>query len=133
MRLSLAHPNEVDGLWPTLRDGFTKALEHGPRDYSPGQVWQICRSGGAFLCLAHTDKDILMASVWQFRSHEERFTFHCIGLYGKDLKRWAQPASDFLKQMARENGATRMTFCGREGWARLFNAKPNGEYYEVDL
>lgn len=133
MHLSIVHSSDVDALWPSLRDGFTKACAVEPRDYSPGQIWQMARSGNGFLCIAYTDNEILMASVWQFRSHESRFTFHCVSLYGKQMKRWAQEASDFLKTIARENGATRMTFCGRRGWERVFGAIPNGDYYEVDL
>jgi hypothetical protein len=93
----------------------------------------MARSGNGFLCIAHDGRDILMASVWQFRSHESRVTFHCVALYGTKLRQWAEPAAEYLKAIARENGAARMTYCGRKGWERLFNAKPNGKYYEVDL
>jgi hypothetical protein len=134
LRLGLASPQEVDRLWPTLREGFLKSTQRGVRDISAGQLWQLCRSGAAYLVLAYDDDQIYMASVWQFRSEECRHSFHCLSLYGRNMRDWLPALQDFVANLARENGATRLTACGRLGWIRLTpNAVASGDYYEVDI
>lgn len=134
LRVGLATPQEADRLWPLLREGFIKSTQRGQRDLSAGQLWQLVRSGGAFLCLAYDDDKIHMASVWQFRADECRHSFHCLSLYGQNMRDWLGPARNFITNLAKENGATRLTACGRSGWLRVFkNAATAGGYYEVDI
>ena len=104
-----------------------------PRDISAGQLWQLCRSGAAFLILVYDDDKIHMASAWQFRSEECRHSFHCLSLYGKGLRQWVGMAREFIEKIAKDNGATRLTACGRSGWIRVFDASTRGDYYEVDI
>lgn len=132
--IGIAAPTEVDALWPILRDGFTKAIRRsGNNDFSPGQLWQLCRSGGAFLIIAHDGERVLMASVWRFETHEGRHAFHCLSLFGAGMKTWFDIARAFVSGLARENGATRLTTKGRIGWLRACGAVTAGELYEVDI
>ncbi|MBW3099232.1 hypothetical protein [Pseudohoeflea coraliihabitans] len=133
LQIGLASPAEVDALWPLMRDGFTKSCAVEPRDYSPGMIWQLCRSGAAYMIVVYDEDTIYMASAWQFRSHECRHTFHCLSLYGTQMRSWLGMAEHFIRTIARENGATRLTACGRSGWLRLFKATTNGNGYEVDI
>ena len=134
LRLGLASPHEADRLWPQLREGFLKSTQRGPVDISAGQLWQLVRSGGAYLVLAYDDDTIYMASVWQFQSQECRHSFHCLSLYGRNMREWLRPLQDYVANLARENGATRLSACGRHGWIRLTpGSVASGNYHEVDI
>ena len=133
MRLGIANVGEVDQIWPLIQAGIQKSCDRGTGEFCAGDFWQMCRSGNAFLILAYDDNEIFMASVWRFEREEHRHSFHCLTLYGRDMRQWLTPARDFITKLARDNGAARLTACGRSGWLRVFNAATRGDLYEVDI
>jgi hypothetical protein len=133
LRMGLASTEEIDRLWPLIQAGIQKSCERGTGEYCAGDFWQMCRSGNAFLILGYTDNDILMASVWRFESHEHRHSFHCLTLYGAGMRHWLNQARHYIEKLAKDNGATRLTACGRSGWVRVFGAAKRGDLYEVEI
>ena len=133
MRVGLASVAEVDKVWPLISEGIQKSCDRGTGELCAGQLWQMCRSGNAFLCLVYDDDKIHMASVWRFEEHIRGHAFHCLTLYGSSLRTWFEQSRDFIIKIAKDNGANRVTACGRKGWVRMFNMSVNGDTYEVEI
>ena len=133
LRMGLASVAEIDRIWPLVQSGIQESCDRGTGQYCAGDFWQMCRSGNAFLILAYTDNEIFMASVWRFERVENRHNFHCLTLYGRQMREWLPMAREYITKLARDNGAARLTACGRHGWIRMFNAATRGDLYEVDL
>ena len=135
MKIGFAGPWEVDGLWPRLVDGFQRSCEAVDDGYTAGELWQLCRSGQAFLCVVFgpDQKSVDMGSVWQFQSKDGRPVFRCLALFGHNMAEWVNGARFFIEGTARENGAKWLVTKGRRGWLRLFRAVQCGDDYEVEL
>lgn len=73
------------------------------------------------------------ASIWRFEGERPNCEFRCHALYGRHMRQWLTAKRDFVEQMARENGASKLTAAGRAGWARLYGRKNANGDYEVTL
>lgn len=135
MKIGFASLWEIDGLWPRLSSGFQRSCERGTDGYTAGELWQMCRSGNAFLMLVFDpDQDrVEMASVWQFQEKNGRPVLRCLALFGSGMVTWLQGARVFIETIARDNGAQWLVTKGRRGWLRLFGAIQCGDDYEVQL
>jgi hypothetical protein len=133
MQIGIANVGEVDLVWPQIADGMQKACDRGSGEFCAGDFWTMCRSGQAFLIIAFDGPVVHMASVWRFERFGDIRTFHCLNLWGQNLREWLGPAREFVTNIARQNGASRLTACGRHGWLRAYQMRKNGDLYEVDI
>ncbi len=135
MKIGFAGIWEVDALWPRLSEGFQRSCERVDDGYTAGELWQLCRSGNAFLCVVFDPEQdrVEMASVWQFQTKDGRPVLRCLALFGRGMAEWLGGAREFIERIARENGAKWLVTKGRRGWLRLFPAVQCGEDYEVEL
>jgi len=133
MNVQLVPVHFVDQIWPAVSEGFGRSLEYAP-DLSLGYLWTECRSGEAYLFVAHDEAgEVLAASIWRFTVWLTGPRFKCLALYGKQMKRWLRPMEDAVRQAAKHGGATALAYEGRPGWKRLFNARQIRAVYEVDM
>lgn len=121
MRIAIANSAEVDALWPTLGPKFVKATERFGDDLSSGELWQMCRSGNAFLVVVFNDLGVKMGCVVRFERWTNGAILRVLSLVGEDLKDWAEQVKGYLNQMAINGGAERIVAEGREGWAKIFD------------
>lgn len=133
MKIGIANVIEVDQVWPRIAAGIQSSCERGDGEFIAGDFWTMCRSGNAYLVIAFDGLEILMASVWRFERLGDVRTFHCLTLWGKSMRTWLDPAREFVSRVAKENGATRLTACGRHGWMRAYKMRQRGDLYEVDI
>lgn len=133
MKIGIANVVEVDLVWPQIADGIQKSCNQGNGEFCAGDMWTACRSGNAFLIIVFDGPEVLMASVWRFERFQDIRTFHCLTLWGKNMRAWLEPAREYVTNIARQNGATRLTACGRHGWIRVCNPSKRGDLYEVDI
>lgn len=130
MNIGFASIAEVDRLWPLIVDDIQKACVRGRNPITAGELWQMCRSGNAFLCIVHEGNDWLSASVWRF----EDDAFYCWCLTGKHMRYWLTSLRAFIEKTAIENGSKWLKAKGRTGWLRVFReAEKNGDDYQVRL
>ncbi len=130
MHIGFASVAEVDKLWPLIVADIQKACRQAPELLTAGELWQMCRSGNGFLCIAHNGDEVFASSVWRF----EDDAFRCWSLAGKNMRVWLGPMREFIEKVARENGSTRLLTKGRCGWLRVFKeARKTGDDYEVTL
>lgn len=123
-KVQLVPIHKVDELWPLVLPLLTKSLEHSgglPID----QLMTGCRSGYYYLFVAPKEE---AAAVCGFIQGSDEFKMLAMGANGDFMK-----TLDDIKEFAKANGAKRLTFEGRKGWARKMNIQPKSYFYEVSL
>lgn len=138
MRIGLANSAEVDALWPKLSSRFQDAIDRCGDDISVADLWQMCRSGNAFLMCAMGGDEPLMGAVLQFQKWSKGTVLRCLILAGDDMPAWLPDLIPSIRDIMREGGATRFVFDGRDGWGEtlrrsLENARKLRTTYEVEL
>lgn len=134
MNIGIATSAEVDAFWPRLSDRMKEACKRNGGDISSGDLWQMCRSGNAFLVLVIEGGDILGALIMQFQNWSGKQVMRCLGIVGEQMSEWLPMAKEFIEQMARDGGAESFVSEGRDGWARIFpNARKLRVTYEVRI
>lgn len=121
MNIEIAGVQDVDGVWPLVGPKFCVASEKCGDDLTAGELWQMCRSGNAFLVIAYEEKTILMAAVVRFERWNNGSVLRVLSLIGDQIGEWAEDVKDFLNGMGKANGASRIVAEGRDGWMRIFN------------
>ncbi len=108
---------DIDNAWPHVAERFVKCIEKVPTYLTAGDLWQMCRSGSAFLIVALDEAGTIKgATVWQFEPH----TFACRIMAGRGMADWLIPLLDVARQMARMNGIPTICADARVGFARFF-------------
>ena len=133
MPVSLIPVANIDQIWPHLREGFHEAVMATGGDLSTGDLWAACRSGNAFLIVAHTDA-LQGASVWRKDVWQTGQKLRCLGLYGTNMADWIDDMKAMAASIAKDCGATALIAEGRPGWERIFkNARKIRVLYEETL
>lgn len=135
MRIGLANSAEVDALWPLVAAKVQESCMKTGGDMSAGDLWQMCRSGNAFLVAVLDDEGRPIATIiLQFQKWSERTVLRCLSIAGENMSVWLPEAMEFVSKMARENGAACLVADGRDGWTRVFpKAKRLRITYEVEI
>lgn len=134
MNIAIASNAEIDALWPLFAERLQTACEKTGGDISSGDLWQMCRSGNAFLLVVAGNGDFVAALIMQFQKWTGKQVMRCLGIVGTDMELWMPMAKDFISNMARDGGATSFVAEGREGWSVIFpDAKKLRVTYEVEL
>ena len=121
MNIEIVNIVNVDRIWPTAAGRFGRAAEKCGDDLSLGELWQMCRSGNAFLVVATDETGLLMACVVRFERWTNGMVLRVLTLAGVRIGEWAEPVREFLANMAKDNEAGRVVAEGRDGWAAIFN------------
>ncbi len=116
----------VDAVWPHVLPLLKDALEHCS-DLSISQLMTGCRGGYYYLFVK---PDASAAAVCGFIKNRdgEEFKMLAMGATGSFVD-----TLEYIKSFALENGAKRLTFEGRKGWARKLKLTPKAYKYEVSL
>lgn len=131
MNVGFASVGDIDQIWPLIAVKMNEMCNREDSRVTSGQLFQMCRSGGAFLILAHKDNRLLMASVWTF---EDERVMRCWGLVGENMRLWFRPVRDFILGFAQSHGAKKIISNGRYGWLKLIpEAKRIDDGCEVKL
>lgn len=120
MKIEIANITQVDAIWPLVSPKFREAIEKHGDDFSPGEVWQMCRSGSAFLVIGHSGDQIRIAAVVRFDRWSNGPILRIIIAGGSDIDEWDTQMYDFIENLAKENGAKRVVAEGRKGWGRKY-------------
>lgn len=134
--IGLANSAEVDALWPHLTVRFQQAIDDHGDDLAVADLWQMCRSGNAFLMVAMDGSKPMMGAVLQFQKWEKGTVLRCLTIGGEDMARWVSEFEMAVMKMMAEGGASRFVFDGRDGWARMLkHLKPKKlrTTYEVEI
>jgi hypothetical protein len=115
MNIALIGSQEVDNVWPSIAGRVVKCLEKAPSYLSAGELWQMCRSGQAFLLVAHDETKVQGAAIWQFQQSFGQLTLSCLMLTGEDLDMWADPLFQAARNIAKDGGAAALSATGRIG------------------
>lgn len=121
MNIYIANIADVDALWQTVAPRFDAIMEKYGDDLSTGELWQMCRSGHAFLVIARDETGLLMAAIVRFERWSNGAVLRVLSLVGEKMDVWGMAVKAFLSDMAKSNGAGRIVAEGRDGWARIFD------------
>lgn len=121
MNIHIVNIADIDAIWQTVGPRFNAAIEKCGDDISTGELWQMCRSGNAFLVIAIGETGILMAAIVRFERWSNGAVLRVLSLVGEKIDLWAWDVKTYLSDLAKSNGATRVVAEGREGWARIFD------------
>ena len=134
MNVTLVPLHLVDGVWRHVSDGFGRASKRSGGDLTVGELWQMCRTGTAFLFVVHDDKSVVAATAWRPELWGSGPKFRCMALYGKGMADWMPELHEKVKQTAIQCGATSLMSDGRAGWQKVFpNAKVLRMVYEEPI
>jgi hypothetical protein len=124
----------VDGVWPSVTKGFQRASARFGGDLTVGELWQLCRSGYAFLFVVHDDREIVAATAWRPEQWGSGPKFRCLALYGKGMSDWMPDLHEKVRQTAIQCGAASLMSDGRVGWKKVFpGAKVLRAVYEEPI
>lgn len=118
MKTTLANVIEVDAIWPHVAEKFNQAAQDHGDDLSSGELWQMCRGAGAFLIYAADEQGFGVACVARFERWNNGMVLRVLSLVGERMAEWMEDGTEFLKNMARIGGASRVVWDGRDGWTR---------------
>lgn len=120
MIIEIVNLIHIDSVWERVGPKFQVGIDKCGDDISTGELWQMCRSGHAFLVIARVDADFLMGSVVRFEKWASGSVLRVVGIAGDRMNEWADDWQSFMENMAREGGADRIVSEGRDGWHRVF-------------
>jgi hypothetical protein len=118
MNIGIVRITEVDAVWPSIADRFQEASDICGDDFSPGELWQRCRSGQSFLIAASDQNGISAALVAQPERWVDGTVLRILSLGGGNFETWIRDGMQFLKEFQEVCKATRIVFDGRDGWTR---------------
>jgi hypothetical protein len=133
MQVSLVPVPNIDAIWPHLREGFQRFIEKRDSGLSTGDLWVKCRSGEAFLIVAH-DNGIRGASIWQMEARRSGHKLRCVALFGYGMADWIEDMRAMARNIARDCGANALVSEARLGMQRVFpKAKVLAALYEEPI
>lgn len=134
MIVHIAPNHMIDGLWHKAGALLQKACDKVPSDVTVADLWQMCRSGNAYLMVAVNEEDMEMAAVFQFQRYENEMVLKCLCLGGSKREEWAEMAQEKAFEMAKDGGAKRVVYQGRKGWEKVFPGLKVVSYiYEIEV
>lgn len=135
MNILTAPVSDVDKIWPLIHDKMQAGCAKTGGATSSGEMWQMCRTGNAFLIVGH-EEEIVFASVWRFETWSSGLVFRCVGLCGNKIPEWFMLLYDYAKAQAKLGGTDRLVAEGRIGLSRFagryLKVKRLSESFEVE-
>lgn len=134
MRIGLANAAEVDEIWPSIASNVQATCDKSGGDLSSGDLWQMCRSGQAFLVVIMDDNGPVATIIVQFQKWNRRTVLRCLSIDGERMSEWLDDAMAYISNMGRNGGASSLIAEGRDGWSRVLpQAKKLRITYEVEI
>lgn len=134
MRIGIANSAEVDEIWPSISGKVQATCDKSGGDLSSGDLWQMCRSGQAFLVVIMDDSGPVATIIVQFQKWNRRTVLRCLSIDGERMSEWLNEAMAYISNMGRNGGASSLIAEGRDGWARVLpQAKKLRITYEVEI
>ena len=136
MSVHIVYPHGVDEKWRAIAPLFQMAIDRCGDDLTTGELWQMCRTGHAYLVIALDEDRIVAASAWRFEKWGKGPVFRCLCLGGSQMDDWLQDGLQLINKMMRDGGTDRLVADGRTGWTRIlkqFRARILRVTFEVRL
>lgn len=134
MKIGIANAAEVDALWPSIAGHIQATCDVSGGDMSSGDLWQLCRSGQAFLVVVMDDAGAVATIIVQFQKWNRRTVLRCLSIAGDRMSEWLDDALTYVSDMGRNGGASSLIAEGRDGWARAIpKSRKLRVTYEVEI
>ncbi len=134
MKVDLVSVHQVDQFWPLLAKGMANSCRRSGGGIVSGDVWRECRSGSAWLIVAHDETTIQGASVWYLQTGANGAWLRCMAMYGVKMNAWKDDMRALVMRIAADCGAVGIKADGRRGiGAMVPSAQIKHVYYEERL
>lgn len=124
----LARVDQVDLIWPHIKDGMERACRKGGGSVTPYWLWTICRRSEALLFYIMRDEQIKAALIVEEQQLHEKKVLHVHAACGMGMKQWLKEANQIIRSFGLP-----IRFEGRPGLGKVVNgAKVVRHVYEVN-
>jgi hypothetical protein len=113
MKVELCPVYMCDAVWPSLQEGFRRALAKTGGDQSEIDLRVTARTGQGFLFIAMEGQEVRGASLWRTDNWASGQRFRCLAVFGKDAKEWLH---DMRAEVKKVSGSMPLVADGRVGW-----------------
>lgn len=120
MIIEIVNTVYIDAVWPKVSGYFAAAIDGHGDDFSTGELWQMVRSGHAFLLIVREGERIDAGVVVRFDKWAKGSILRILALGGVDMKAWKPLFLDFMQTLAKDNGASRILAEARPGMGKAF-------------
>lgn len=126
MNIQLVGIQHIDGVWPSIKHQIKAAITKCD-NLSLSGLYGICRSGQGFLFVSD---DLKTSAIVSFETRNGTESARILAL-GSDANTDWKSDIEVIRKFANANGAEKVVFQGRKGWARVMGIKPKYYHYEV--
>lgn len=124
--IQLVAVNQVDGVWPSIRHQIAASLKECDNLTVSG-MYTFVRSGQGFLFVMD---DLSASCIVGFEKRGDEEAARIYALASDKKQDWKETLNP-IRKFAQANGALKVVFQGRKGWARALGIKPKYYHYEV--
>lgn len=120
MHLIQFKPEEIDKVWPLVKDKIQAALD---RNFNPKDHWHVkeqCKLGLEQLWVIVDDKDDIHGVCVSSIVKQPNYNVGIVNMAtGHDLSLWVDQIKEFEKWASKNYGVKKIEIFGRPGWKRM--------------
>ena len=120
MHLIQFKPEEIDKVWPLVKDKIQAALD---RNFNPKDHWHVkeqCKNGLEQLWVIVDDKDDIHGVCVSSIVKQPNYNVGIVNMAtGHDLPLWVDQIKEFEKWASKNYGVKKIEIFGRPGWKRM--------------
>ena len=120
MHLIQFKPEEIDKVWPLVKDKIQEALN---RNFNPKDHWHVkeqCKNGLEQLWVIVDDKDDIHGVCVSSIVKQPNYNVGIVNMAtGHDLPLWVDQIKEFEKWASKNYGVKKIEIFGRPGWKRM--------------
>lgn len=122
---------DVEILWPKIRDYLASALEHGQGEYNIDDIHYSLLDGSMRLwILYNADGELLSSAVCEIRKYPQKTVCYVILTGGDSIEHWSY-AMAAIEDWALQNGADAVAAYTRRGVAKMLQSSEFNTVYTV--
>lgn len=129
-------PDQLPIIWPHVEDYIKHALNYDPSEKEVDATLANIQDGKWLLAVAYVGKDIIAAYVMNIQHTLGAKVCSILYAGGKEMDKWLASWMDIWRNIALEQGCSRIVVRGRPGWQRTlkeYGFKPKIVILEADL
>jgi hypothetical protein len=120
MHLIHFKPEEIDKVWPLVKDKIQAALD---RNFNPKDHWHVkeqCKNGLEQLWVIVDNKDDIHGVCVSSIVKQPNYNVGIVNMAtGHDLPLWVDQIKEFEKWASKNYGVKKIEIFGRPGWKRM--------------
>ena len=117
----------LDGAWLQAKPFIEQALEKGNGEMLIDDVYNYIKDNRFVLLMAFDEKAVAACTL-EIEKHPRKKKIAIVHLGGEGMKNFYSDMWEAIKNIAREQKADSITWCGRVGWERVMKDEMTKHY-----